>query len=180
MTSQSQMDIPRSKFTVVKGFDLDPKLPTGTLISTGTSDPSGAVDTNDQFHSLSYHDDVHDDSDAVGVVVGGGNDAVPATTAKKFLLSLSSSSPCVPVPSTTANKIIQCPLQYWDVYIDDFLGLIQGNKYHRRRIKRALLHAMDKVFRPLDPADNTLPSRTCFGQETFEKRWDVGYSENHS
>ena len=34
------------------------------------------------------------------------------------------------------------------------MGLVQGNKYRRCRIKRALLHAMDKVFRPLDPDDN--------------------------
>ena len=66
----------------------------------------------------------------------------------------SSSSPCVPVPSTSSHRKLQRPLQYWDVYLDDFLGLVQGNKYRRRRIKRALLHAMDKVFRPLDSDDN--------------------------
>ena len=65
-----------------------------------------------------------------------------------------SSSLCVPVPSTFTHKKLQRPLQYWDVYVDDFLGLVQGNKYRQHHIKRALLHAMDKVFRPLDPDDN--------------------------
>ena len=40
------------------------------------------------------------------------------------------------------------------MYVYVFLGLIQGNKYRRRRIKRALLHSMDKVFRPLEPDNN--------------------------
>ena len=45
-------------------------------------------------------------------------------------------------------------LYCWDVYVDNIFGLVQGNKYHRRRIKWALLHAMDKVFCFLDPDDN--------------------------
>ena len=94
--------------------------PTGTLFSTGTLDPPGAVlNTN-------------------------------ISSAK----NLSSSSLCVPVPSTSAHKKLQRLLQYWDLYVDDFSGLVQGNKYRRRRIKQALLHAMDKVFCPLDPDDN--------------------------
>lgn len=48
----------------------------------------------------------------------------------------------------------QRPLAYWDVYVDDFIGVVQGNKHRRRRVKEVLLHALDDVFRPLDPSDN--------------------------
>ena len=53
-------------------------------------------------------------------------------------------------PQCTKNK-----LQQWDVYVDDFLGLSQGNPSPQRMIKRALLHALDQVFRPLNVNDNT-------------------------
>ena len=46
------------------------------------------------------------------------------------------------------------PVQYWDVYVDDFIGLAQGNRWRRRDIKRALLHTLDSVFRGLSPTDN--------------------------
>ena len=57
----------------------------------------------------------------------------------------------VPKPFTTDRK--KRPVQYWDVYVDDFCGLSQGNKWKRRAVKRALLHALDKVFRPLEASD---------------------------
>jgi hypothetical protein len=39
------------------------------------------------------------------------------------------------------------------VYVDDFLGLVQGNKHQRHCVKLALLHALDSVLRPLDADD---------------------------
>ncbi|CAB9521004.1 hypothetical protein SEMRO_1153_G247080.1 [Seminavis robusta] len=56
---------------------------------------------------------------------------------------------CQPYPSGHRTK----PTHYWDVYVDDFIGLTQGNKWQRRRTKRILLHALDTVFRGLDPND---------------------------
>jgi hypothetical protein len=46
------------------------------------------------------------------------------------------------------------PVGLWDVYVDDFLGLVQGNKHQLRRVKMALLHALDSVLRPLDAGDS--------------------------
>ena len=46
------------------------------------------------------------------------------------------------------------PLTYWDVYVDDFIGLAQGSTHSRRRVKRALFHALDLIFRPLDEEDD--------------------------
>lgn len=51
------------------------------------------------------------------------------------------------------------PTAYWDVYVDDFLGLCQGNKTRRQEVKRHLLHNLDKVFRTLEALD------TPHGQE---------------
>jgi hypothetical protein len=41
----------------------------------------------------------------------------------------------------------------WDVYLDYFIGLAQGNATRRKRVKRALLHSLDRVFRGLNDTD---------------------------
>ena len=48
-------------------------------------------------------------------------------------------------------------LQYVDVFVDDFLALVQG-KRNQRRVRRILMEAVDDVFRPLHDRDN--PFRT--------------------
>ena len=60
------------------------------------------------------------------------------------------------VPQRDEPKLLR-PLQYWDVYVDDFLGLAQGDTSRRQMIKRALLHALDQIFRPLQEGD--VPTR---------------------
>ena len=44
-------------------------------------------------------------------------------------------------------------LQYVDVFVDDFLGLVQGPRHCRRHVRRSLFHALDEVLRPLDKDD---------------------------
>ena len=44
----------------------------------------------------------------------------------------------------------QRPLAYIDVFVDDFLGLAQGDRHRRNRVRRALLQSFDLVFRPLE------------------------------
>ncbi|VEU39857.1 unnamed protein product, partial [Pseudo-nitzschia multistriata] len=56
-------------------------------------------------------------------------------------------------PVREASFPARKPLCYWDIYVDDFCGLVQGNQWTRRAVKRALLHSLDKVFRPLDKQD---------------------------
>ena len=41
-------------------------------------------------------------------------------------------------------------LAYVDVYVDDFLGLCQGGRRERTRVRRVLLNAIDQVLAPLD------------------------------
>jgi len=43
------------------------------------------------------------------------------------------------------------PLQYNDIFVDDFISLAQ--RPFLRRVRRALLHSIDQVFRPLDASD---------------------------
>ena len=43
------------------------------------------------------------------------------------------------------------PVQYTDIFVDDFVTLAQ--RPFLRRVRRALLHAIDDVFRPLDGSD---------------------------
>ena len=42
------------------------------------------------------------------------------------------------------------PLAYIDVFVDDFLGVAQGDQSRRTRIRRLLLQSFDEVFRPLE------------------------------
>ena len=44
-------------------------------------------------------------------------------------------------------------LAYVDVFVDYLIGLVQGPRNQRRHVRRTLLHALDKVFRPLDRQD---------------------------
>ena len=48
-------------------------------------------------------------------------------------------------------------LAYIDIFVGDFLGITQGNKDKQEEVKRALLHSLDHVLRPLSPTD--LPTR---------------------
>jgi hypothetical protein len=52
-----------------------------------------------------------------------------------------------------AHGHVHKPVERWDVYVDDFIGLAQGNSNRRKRVKRALLHSLDCVFRGLDATD---------------------------
>ena len=45
------------------------------------------------------------------------------------------------------------PLAYFGLYMDDFLAAAQGSPRRLTQIRRALLHAIDQVFRPNDAQD---------------------------
>ena len=51
--------------------------------------------------------------------------------------------PCLPEGVSTR------PLEYVDVFVDDFLALAQGDQA-RKRVRRILMKAIDDVFRPMD------------------------------
>jgi hypothetical protein len=46
------------------------------------------------------------------------------------------------------------PVWVWDVYVDHFIRLVQGNIRQRVQVKWALLHALDQVYQEVGPIDN--------------------------
>ena len=59
----------------------------------------------------------------------------------------------IPTRRNNMQRHYNRPVSYWDVYVDDFIGLAQGNKKRRQTIKEHLLHSLDKVLRGLSPED---------------------------
>jgi hypothetical protein len=70
--------------------------------------------------------------------------ANPQDAASKVTISL----PSV-MPSVTTS-----PVATHDVYVDDFLSLMQGNYMQRHQVKRSLIDAIDDVFWTPDPDDD--------------------------
>jgi hypothetical protein len=81
----------------------------------------------------------------------------------------SPAAPAIPAAETTPLTAVPAPtgvdplltrmqsrsriLASYDIYVDDYLGLVQGDKHRRSQVRRVLLHAIDQVFRPLEPGD---------------------------
>jgi hypothetical protein len=66
-------------------------------------------------------------------------------------------TPAAPAPdvaSTCTPTYTIKPLAIHDLYMDDFISLVQGNAKRRKQVKRSLLHSLDEVFRALAPGDN--------------------------
>jgi hypothetical protein len=56
-----------------------------------------------------------------------------------------------PIPALVAPSGRPCAaLKSWDVYVDDFIDMVQGTHKPWRHVKRVLLHALDSVFRKLE------------------------------
>ena len=53
------------------------------------------------------------------------------------------------------NQVVKSKgsLAYIDIFVDDFLGITQGNKARREEVERSLLHLLNDVLRPLSPTD---------------------------
>jgi hypothetical protein len=62
--------------------------------------------------------------------------------------------PPLPTPSPTTLQPLPHPLSYEDLYVDDFYNLVQGNRKRRHMARRILLHAIDDILWPLDPAQS--------------------------
>ena len=48
------------------------------------------------------------------------------------------------------NRVVKSKgaLAYIDIFVDNFLGITQGNKARREEVKRALLHSLDDLLLP--------------------------------
>jgi hypothetical protein len=61
-----------------------------------------------------------------------------------------------PTPPVTDSQLPhRRPLGRFEVYIDDFCGVVQGGAKRRRRVRRILFDTLDRVFRPLEPGDHS-------------------------
>ncbi|KAI2509092.1 hypothetical protein MHU86_5340 [Fragilaria crotonensis] len=61
------------------------------------------------------------------------------------------------------------PVAAVDVYVDDFLLLAQ-TKHQQRRVLRAALHSIDRVFSSVGRGRPAPSQRACIGQEILERR----------
>jgi hypothetical protein len=75
---------------------------------------------------------------------------------------LATPQPTLVAAGPEPRPLLQCPrtigrpappVKSWDVYVDDFIGMVQGKPYHRQHVKRILFHSLDKVLRPLEDTD---------------------------
>ena len=78
------------------------------------------------------------------VVLSPRADTPPAPPASVAVDVPASRDPCLPCTGK--------PLQYVDVFVDDFIGLAQDP--HLPRVRRTLLHTIDHVLRPVSPTDS--------------------------
>ena len=59
-----------------------------------------------------------------------------------------------PTSAPPNRRMRKRPLKKVEVFVDDFLGLGQGNPSQLSAVRRTLLHSLDEVFRPLDDLDD--------------------------
>ena len=62
--------------------------------------------------------------------------------------------PSVPRSGRRRCDVRSSPLRYTDVYVDDYINMVQGNRRTRRHAQRTLFHCLDEVFRGLDLSDS--------------------------
>jgi hypothetical protein len=62
----------------------------------------------------------------------------------------------------------------WEVYVDDFIGMVQSSWTHLRHVNRVLLQNLDKVFRPLDHLDSKHRQEPASIKKT--KKWDASWA----
>jgi hypothetical protein len=73
--------------------------------------------------------------------------------------SNATTSQCVVQPAKTTSTVVWAqghaykPVGQWDVDVDGFIGLAQGSATRQKRVKCALLHSLDLVFRSLNDTD---------------------------
>jgi hypothetical protein len=86
----------------------------------------------------------------------------------------------LPVPTHQRNpRGRPIPVKQWDVYVDDFIGLVQGGPHHRQHVKRALLATLDTMFRRLSPSDGPFRQEPAYikkmkkGDATWATRKDI-------
>ena len=102
--------------------------------------------TNQRLSDYHYHPKLHHLDEVAAEVILPDK---PASTTATVDISVA-----VPVPSTRDPSLptTGSPLQYVDIFVDDFVSLAQAP--YLRRVRRALLHSIDDVIRPVSSTDS--------------------------
>ena len=59
---------------------------------------------------------------------------------------------CLPAPELEPTDLRHSKaLAYVDVFVDDFMQLVQGSKRRRQVVRRLLMHTIDEIFEDVDP-----------------------------
>jgi hypothetical protein len=67
-------------------------------------------------------------------------------TAAETPISISDSRRPAAAPTRRRDDGFRHPLQQLDVYVEEFIGVVQGNLKRRQSAKLALMYSLDKVF----------------------------------
>jgi hypothetical protein len=98
-------------------------------------------------------------------------------TSPEFVPNSPTAVLAVPLPTKTKPQgRPQTPVKLWDIYVDDFIRMVQGSWRHLRHVKRVLLHVLDKIFLPLDQQDNEHRQESV---SVKKRRCDVGHEEDY-
>jgi hypothetical protein len=89
---------------------------------------------------------------SVGPTIGNGTSPRKGRAAS-ILGRCNLGHPCSCHALRPPSGLPRATLKAWDVYVNYLIVMVQGNHRHRRRVKRVLLHALDRVFRKLDKED---------------------------
>ena len=92
---------------------------------------------------------VPEETGAAGPAITSPGDASSPEPTKRAALA-----PLPAPPSQVSNRPWRQPLRRVDVFVDDFIGLVQGTRRQMRNLRRHILHAIDAVF------DQPLPGET--------------------
>ena len=102
--------------------------------------------TNQRLSNPLYHPHLHHLDEMAADVILPDRPASPTSPVDTGI--------AVPVPSTRDPCLptTGSPLQYVDIFVDDFVSLAQAP--YLRRVRRSLLHAIDDVIRPVSSIDS--------------------------
>ena len=114
------------------------------LIAFPLAAPMGWVESPPFFTALS-----ETAADLGNAAIRAGRHPPPHRLERVADTNPSPAPPSVALPMQTRRMVgKKSPLGYIDVYVDDFIGLAQGSRRRRNRIRSLLFHAVDQVFRP--------------------------------
>jgi hypothetical protein len=62
----------------------------------------------------------------------------------------------LPLPARSSPSLHRKPLpvKSWEVYVEDCVGMVQGNMAHQQHVKRILISSLDEVLRKIDDQGN--------------------------